>query len=178
VAKSKDEVPQPNAAEPPKATPPPPPETAGSQLAVFRKVTRAASMDIPAHWADDPNCGEYLTTMDENDPAMSKIVAKALAGKTKSGKGSVNLPLPIIGITAEPFRSAPNEDGEVFSKVGFHLHLETGKTVFAAHFHVKKDIIALIRRHGMPSPRNVVHAVIEDHPAAKTYRLIAADLAD
>ena len=178
MSKQKEETQQQNTPPTPKPPPDPPPPPQTGALSVFRKPTRAASLDIPENWITDPNCGEYITTMDEDDPVQSKIVARAMAGKTKSGKGSVNLPLPIIGITAEPFQSSPNEQGEQFAKIGFHLHLENGKTVFAAHFHVRKDIIALIRRHGMPSPKNVVHAVIEDHPTAKTYRLIAADLAD
>jgi hypothetical protein len=147
----------------------------GTAMSIWKPSKRSTSLAIPSHWEADPNCGEYMTTLNEDDPKMAKLVALALAGKTKSGKNSQNKRLKVIGITIVPFLAKKNDEGYQDSKIGFHLHT-AAETVFVAHYHAKADIIALVGRYGVPSPAHPVDVVIDPVPEANTYRVLAADL--
>jgi hypothetical protein len=155
------------------------PTTSNPQAAMtlWKKSNKPVSLSIPSHWEDDPNCGEYMTTLDESDPKQSKMVALALAGKTKSGKDSQNKRLIVIGLTVCPFLSAKDDEGMQCGKIGFFLHTAK-ETVFVAHYHAKSDILALVGRYGIPTPNKPVEVVIDPVPDARSYRILAADLVE
>jgi hypothetical protein len=149
----------------------------GGQITLWKKPNKPVTLSIPSHWESDPNCGEYMTTLDESDPKQARMVALALAGKTKSGKDSQNKKFSVIGLTICPFLSAKNDNGDQSSKIGFFLHTEK-EIVFVAHYHAKSDILALVGRYGVPTKARPVEVVIDPVPDAKTYRVLAADLVD
>ena len=149
----------------------------GSAVVVWQPKSKSATLAIPSHWDTDPNCGEYMTTLNEQDPKQARIVALALAGKTKSGKASQNRKLSVIGITVQPFLSAKNDSGDQSSKIGFHLHTAK-ETVFVAHYHARLDILALIGRYGVPTLQKPIEVIIDPVPDANTYRVLAADLVE
>lgn len=144
-------------------------------ISLWKNPAKVVSLAIPSHWDQDPNCGEYRTTLDESDPKQARMVALALAGKTKSGKASMNKKLSVIGITVCPFLSAKNEEGDQSSKIGFHLHTAK-ETVFVAHYNAKSDVLALVGRYGIPTTQKPVEVVIDPVPEANTYRVLASDL--
>lgn len=159
----------------------------GGVMAIFQPPKAGVgSIPVPKRWIDDPTCGESMTVglTPDTDSGHALRVARALAGKTVSGKDSLNKPIKCIGITMEPFRSAEHVDegGEVkggTAKVGFHLHrADSAVPVFVANAQVKKDITAIIVRMGVPSPSHPVDVVCEAVKGTQTYRVICADLAD
>jgi hypothetical protein len=146
-------------------------------MTLWKKSGRPVTLSIPEHWESDPLCGEYQTSLDESVPALAKLVAMALGGKTKSGKLSQNKRIAVIGITVQPFLSAKNDDGDQSSRIGFHLH-SLKETIFVAHYHAKVDILALIGRFGVPTIQKPIDVIIDPVEGTNTYRVLAADLVE
>lgn len=159
------------------ADPQPVQQQASTAITPWKKPKNVASLAIPEYWERNPQCGEYLTTLDEGDKAQARQLALALSGKTTSGKNAINRRLKVVGITCCPFLSAKDEAGNQSSKVGFHLHTMS-ETIFVAHYHARQDILALVSRFGLPSIKSPIECVIDPVQEANTYRVLAGDLVE